>query len=731
MKHQDNMKQKFYLSASLLLLGATMSIQAVTPSAVFPMYSSQEMQPKICGSDKRPSKSRSDAEDIDIRVKVDYNRDKYSSMQVLCINDDWSFIIDEVDLESDGYMHFSDTPGIYDFIAILSHTDHDGYTFVIKENYEVSDNSPIVLDAYSAKNHIQFKAVTSTGKDMIGELLENGEIREEGNTYVGYSFTEIYHERHGQIISYPSFLARILDGEKETYGPSEGDIYINDLSDDTEFSAVQVRIGRTAEGMEFVSLEADGMTSQTVTNDKNDFLCLTANFAPHRLGNTHIASNPEIRATETFGYVPVWKGEIFSHTIFQPGYEVDLPNLDKIYVCAPPSAGENSRFEMLPIFGTDDQSGQTDFIGMGFGTLMPLFRITTENKFQFVDNAAVNGLFRDDWTHAEEDPVTTVKAFNDYLSYTIDNGRSFTWGNSVPICIASIGYVRNSDSQLRFSFIGRHGENRNIDNRNMNFEMKADGETISTRPYWTADDFMKWRLRDGEFNSTKAEYRITIENNNVLVDDMQGYNKTTIYYDTNMPSANPPALRSLQFRDSEGKITDRFSSLDEGVVEFYAGDFEYAESDRSYMWFFNYGVLSDVQVEYAPHGSGEWRILDVEEIPEMLEPVAYGAFYRGSLAGVSAESESGWYDLRIKLVDDSDNYQIQEIAPAFCKMTPDSVVSLPTGFSGLDVEVYNTGGILVYKGDYDNCMDARLPQGVYVIKAISSNSVPTRKLIIK
>ena len=198
-----------------------------------------------------------------------------------------------------------------------------------------------------------------------------------------------------------------------------------------------------------------------------------------------------------------------------------------------------------------------------------------------------------------------------------------------------------------------------------------------------------------------------------------------------MSSETPPALRSLQFRDADGNITDRFKSLEEGVVEFYAGDFEYAQADLPYRWFFNYSNLGEVLVEYAPNGTGDWSSLDVEEVPEMFQPIAYGALYRGSLENVTAESDNGWYDIRIKLLDNSDNYQIQEIAPAFCKMTPDSIEDVPATFSGLDVEVYNTAGILVYKGDYDNCMDTLLPQGIYVLKAISSNYIPTRKLMIK
>lgn len=680
-----------------------------------------------------PLRSASDSEDIDIRVRLDYNPDNYLCIDILCINENGSRVIDEVDLQSDGYMHLKETPGKYDFVAILTHADHDGLTVVIKENVDVLDSTPVILDSYSATNHIQFNAIASSGNKMTGDILQNGEVIEEGEVYAGHGFTEIFHNRHGLILSSPFFLQSILDGEKMTYGPQEGNIYINDLSDDTEFSAAHIRMGRTQAGMEFIVMAADGLKSQTVTNDISDFRYLNIKQHPHKYGNSHIQYNPAIKSTETFGYASAWNGDFSSLHHFNVKYQANFPNLDRVYLCIPENLRSGHPFEVYPIFGTNDDSGDNDLWERGSGVLMPLFKITEDDKIQLMDNPAANGFWKDDWTRTQEDPRTHTSAASDYLSCSIANGETIELGNSVPICIASIGYIRNSDSQLRFSFIGRNGELRNIDKYNTAFKMTADGEVISQRPYWNQSDFMNWRLRGGEFNSTKAEYKITIENTNVIVDGLDGYNKTTIYYDTNMSSPNPPALRSLQFRNTEGKITDRFKDLDEGVLEFYAGDFEYAETDQSYRWFFNYCNLENVKVEYAPYGSGQWRILDVEEVPDMFAPVAYGAFYRGSLGSVTAESPNGWYDLRIKLSDASDNYQIQELSPAFKLADITGIKTVKTdavSLQGLEVEIFNLAGTLVWSGVFESAAATDLGHGVYVARAKGNDKSPVCKLSI-
>lgn len=689
-------------------------------------------------TDASPARSAADTEDIDIRVRLDYNPDNYFSMQVLCINENGGRVIDEVDLESDGYMHLKGMPGIYDFVAILTHANFDGYTFVIKEHCDIKEGSSVVLDTYSATNHIQFRPVTPEGNPMIGDLLKYGDLDliEKGTTSGGGAISHLFNEDHGFVVGFSSHLDRILkDDNTVMYGPEGADIYVNDLGEDTKYALIQITDGFTENGQTLAVLEADGMKSQTVTNTKDSYVYTSHVFSDHKFGNQIVASRPDYKETATVAFLSTWKGDICRVGLQHYGYQELKPGLDRLYISTSLPSSRKHPYEMLCWFGSFDtiDGFNSIYAGRGFGVLSGLMRVTDDKTIEFLDNPAINGLDLDDWTHTQEYTRSNTVAFNNYLNFTADSGSSHEWGNSAPICLASVGYVRNSDTQLRFSFIGRKGETRTIDKWNTTFKMTADGEIITERMYMLDSDFQSWRLRGGEFNSTKAEYKISIENTNVLVDGLDGYNKTSIYYDTNMSSPNPPALRSLQFRNTEGKITDRFISLDEGVVEFYAGDFEYAETDQYYRWFFNYCNLENVKVEYAPYGSGQWRILDVEEVPEMLAPVAYGAFYRGSLGAITAESDNGWYDLRIKLTDASDNYQIQELSPAFKLEDPSGIGSVKTdavGLEGLEVEIFNLAGIRVWSGLFESASATGLGHGVYVARAKGNDKSQICKLSI-
>lgn len=681
---------------------------------------------------QRPTRSDEYPDDIDFKIRVDYNPDKMELNHIKCYNDLWSYVVDEVDLESDGYYHVTDIPGEYLFIAVFNHIDHDGKTLVIKEKVNVeAGGAPIVFDAYEATQKIEFKAVTSDGSPFEGSVEQDGEVKVEGPVYTGYGNTEIYHQTLGQLLSCYFHLEYLEEDGILKFGPQEGDIYINPLGDDSEIAVVQVRLGRTQQGFEIVKLLANGTSTQTVTNTAASYLNLKNNFVADNYGNTWIEAG--YAATESMGYVSVWQGNIAQNQVLNAIYQTDHPNLDMIYVSAPPSEDPNCDFDIIPLFGTFEDSGDNDFRGRGTGVFLPFLVDNGDGRFKVLDNAAANGFYYDEWTHAQDYTYSNVMAFNPYLEYYIPSGAEETWGNSVPIVLASIGYRHNTDSRLQFAFIGRKGENRYIDNINCKFKMTADGEVISERAYYAYRDYENWRMIPGDFRSTKAEYVITIEDENVLVDGMQGYNKTKIYYDSNMSSANPPALRSLQFRDAEGNITDRFNSFDDAVVEFYAGDFEMGQCDGSNYCFFNYGALNDAIAEYAPHGSGEWHSLYPDEVPELFTPVAYGALYRAPLSDVTAESEDGWYDLRIKLYDNNDNYQIQEISPAFKLSKPDgiSAPAVMQSLAGRDVEVFNMQGICVFNGMYDNLHNNNLPAGVYLVRTCGGDSAFTKKLTIK
>lgn len=731
------MKQLSLLSISALLAGALTFVpaaQAKDNSYATLMRNGAPveygLQPKLSNCE-RPQRSDEYPDDVDFMLKVDYDGAKLSFNSILCYNDIWGYVVDEVELQDDGYFHLRDIPGEYLFVALFDHLDHDGTTFVIKEKVDIQAGcEPVILDAATATEKIEFKAVTSDGSPFEAATITGDDVSTPGAVFTGSGATDIYHKKEGKIVSAIFHLDSLeIDGNL-VYGPQEGDIYINPLGKDSDIAVVQVRFGRTDRGFEIAKLQAQGSGSQTVTNTPDSYLNLKNTFAPQNYPNTWVESG--YAATESMGYVSVWQGTIAENQVYSAIYQEDHPNMDMMYVSAPPVDDPSCDFQIIPLFGSMEDSGDNNFQGRGTGVFLPFMLDNGDGRFRVLDNAAANGFVWDEWTHSQEYAYTNIDAFNPYLEYFIPSGSEETWGNSVPMVLASIGYRHNTDSRLQFAFIGRKGENRYIDNRECKFKLTADGEVISERAYYTADDFEYWRMEDGDFRSTKAEYVITIEDDNALVDGIQGYNKTKIYYDTNMTSANPPALRSLQFRDGEGNITDRLTSFDDAVLEFYAGDFEMGECDEGYNYFFNYCILNDAIAEYAPHGSGQWHSLYPEEVPELFMPIAYGALFRAPLSDVIVPSEDGWYDLRIKLYDNNDNYQTQELSPAFKLLTPEgiSAPASPVNMAGLDVEVLDMQGAVVYKGIYDDISNISLDCGVYIVRTVGDVQTQTRKLII-
>ena len=143
-------------------------------------------------------------------------------------------------------------------------------------------------------------------------------------------------------------------------------------------------------------------------------------------------------------------------------------------------------------------------------------------------------------------------------------------------------------------------------------------------------------------------------------------------------------------------------------MEFYAGDFEYVRGERFKDRWFNYTGYSDVRVEYSPYGEDRWETLEWEEVDGMTRPVAYGALFRASLDNVSLPSATGWYNVRIKVYDNSDNYQMQEIAPAF-KLEKLSGVETPAIKDpvGDDAVIYSIDGRRLMDADANGLYNQR------------------------
>ena len=138
-------------------------------------------------------------------------------------------------------------------------------------------------------------------------------------------------------------------------------------------------------------------------------------------------------------------------------------------------------------------------------------------------------------------------------------------------------------------------------------------------------------------------------------------------------------LQLVQFRDTEGIVTDRFKKAADGVMCLAAVDFnEVMKPEDGYNWWFE-TTQANITVEYSPLHKESWTEFTVDERPEWATR-ELGYVYEASLKDVHSPEYSGWYDLRVTMADDDGSFSQQVISPAF-KIGPqtDSIYLVTAG----------------------------------------------------
>ena len=103
-----------------------------------------------------------------------------------------------------------------------------------------------------------------------------------------------------------------------------------------------------------------------------------------------------------------------------------------------------------------------------------------------------------------------------------------------------------------------------------------------------------------------------------------------------------PVLQLVQFRDTEGMVTDRFKKAADGVMCLAAADFnEVMKPEDGYNWWFE-TTQADITVEYSPLHKESWTEFTVDERPEWATR-ELGYVYEASLKDVHSPEYSGWY----------------------------------------------------------------------------------------
>lgn len=174
-------------------------------------------------------------------------------------------------------------------------------------------------------------------------------------------------------------------------------------------------------------------------------------------------------------------------------------------------------------------------------------------------------------------------------------------------------------------------------------------------------------LENLQWGELPTEGKIDFEfiDTNVAIDGIQGKNVCRVGFDMSHADWQPPTLQIVRFVDTNDNFIDRYAKSDDGVIEFYGGDFRFHQNPETYVGWYTEEAATEVKVEYAPYGTDSFLPIDVENVAERDFMPGFGTYYRGSLAVVDRKSENGWFDVRITLTDAAGNFQEQTLSPAF------------------------------------------------------------------
>lgn len=340
----------------------------------------------------------------------------------------------------------------------------------------------------------------------------------------------------------------------------------------------------------------------------------------------------------------------------------------------------------------------------------------------------------------DEAATTRLAIGNPRLKFAPDG---LVLGNSAPNAMFSFSSAPEMFvPDFVFSFMGRYGEKRNADACDLyssfsSFLSEEEIEdyfsvpTLELQAY--ANDeliveslrhYNRYEWEDQSLNvdwskCVGAKMKVILTDNNILVDDMKGLNHTELNYDRgNAEDMFPPQLMTIQFRDWNDVIRDRFENAADGVMEFYVGDFDF--NDANYKSVASLRGKPEVKLEYAPFGTDDFEELEAVEAPELFFMPGYGYCMRAPLEGVNRASDNKWYAIRVTLTDEAGNSNVQTITPAFRVENPSSGVAETMQADADCYEVYSVDGYSV--GRFADREGLRtLAPGLYIVRHGSSS----------
>lgn len=509
-------------------------------------------------------------------------------------------------------------------------------------------------------------------------------------------------------------------------------IYINPVSD--KYQLAQMRMLYNDDECWIVPMFADGSKTQLVTNKGaaySDLTDVTFRKSPSGEKCETISSSPFAMnwGMGTAGIAPssMWGVQSslasFHHVRYCPTASSEL---HPEYGCLMTFGGEDSA-EIIDKYVDYDDEGNIIHEEVIYSTkniVSPYFSLGMERNtgLPYIDNRFLS---------TKTGGIDMDNSLQMPVSYCVSS-------ETMPVFGSSPQFLRffylTYDSQwydypyplFAYDSCGFYGESRS----DGDISIELNGKRIVSSPQELAEWQMKCMESAMEFGKLVFNYR----NDNIEIDGLPGVNTAEISIDTSLDDYTAPLIQSVQFRDSNDRVIERFTQPSDGRLIVTGGDFQ--ENYGSGLNVFGETPLwyevedCGITVEYSPYGESDYQPLEVIRENEPMS--GFGFPYVASLDCVDRNSVSGWFDIRITMSDASGNSHQQVISPAFHMDSLTGVQSVSLNKSnlhvsdgmvvsddGADVEVSTISGRRV--------ANSNLSPGIYIARGGES----VAKLIVR
>lgn len=576
---------------------------------------------------------------------------------------------------------FSNVPAGEYILYIQWHINDDGYSWrhfdgvrdiiIIQEGVVVDGNFTMTHDIAEAKNRVHF-----------GRILPNGEVPNPGHVTVvdgvsSYDGTEnVYGESYFRGLYMKNRSSFIVINTLASYRglstvTSRGVTTVSDMS-----NSIDIFINDVSENIQIYNVYrgfwGENLDQVYITYDIKDGISGDIDAQPTADFTSHIdLFQPTPRGAESTEHSPGSLITMLKGKTSQLSTQVNVPNVI-------PETGDNYAMTNYFTSYVTDGPGETEMWSLFSGVYNEV--VTSKStimgtQYTFANTIAPAIRFDEDGNHYHNygipisnnliyDSISAANSFvaNPHFEFVADESQPVCLNAGCPILtVQSMNNVNNYGKRFAFTTfsMGRYGEYRQLDNDNLEVSIKYNDEEVCSS-YANMSSFFNTFNRAG---NPDGIINTTFTNNNVIVDGIEGKNVCEFEFDQTKEDWTSPTLTQLRFVDADGKVTDRFENASDGKVELTGADFNYVQFSTG---MFNYNCKPvTMEVYYAPNGSDVWIELPVAENEDLYFYPAFGQLFEGDLSAINEVSVNNWYDLKVRLADETGNWQEQIVSPAF------------------------------------------------------------------